>query len=227
MTKSAEALRALRVSPQNEAPDSALLRSEEVARRLTQAFAPHQPAQEVTVEDEAAEANPPAASTARAGVGIRSPQPQILGVRDGDFVPRGHVLSKSRSAQDLLKMLDGVDPRGAVQQETVDDVTPGDVEDEDEIWKKFVFEGDSAEISRKAFAQAREQTKQELLQLANPADSDIAEAASSSIPDMRSPMHDNTPSRRLLEDPQGDGTSSCASIAATGPQERPPRPSRR
>lgn len=195
-----------------------LLRPEDVARQMEQAFTADQPASMAdTKEDQTGEGHPVPVASARGEEHIGSHQPQDLGVREFNMSPHGYVHPRAPDGQDLLKLVEEGAPPGEAQARIKDDVTPEEAEDEDEIWMKFVFDGDSAEISRKAFAQAREKTKQELLELVDPVDSDMAEAPSSSMPDMRSPvLRRHTPSRNLLEDPPRSSDPSPSSISGTG-----------
>lgn len=209
-------MRAQDGSPQDAELASALLKSEDVVRQLEKAFAVHQPAPKANPKhDEHTEEHPIPVSSARASSHTDSPQPQSLGVREVGMAPYGYVLPKAPDVEDLLKMLEEVGPTKEAQASIEDDMTPEKVKDEDEIWKRFVFDGDSAEISGRAFAQAREKTKHELLELIDPVDSDVAEAPSSPIPDMRSPIRDHTLSRNLLEDPPEVTVPSRTSIAGT------------
>lgn len=68
-----------------------------------------------------------------------------------------------QKAQDLLDLLTENEERhGASIEKQVDPETMTDVEDEDEIWKRFVFDDDPAETKRKACEEATEQTKCDL-----------------------------------------------------------------
>ncbi|KAJ4022509.1 hypothetical protein NW752_000285 [Fusarium irregulare] len=69
----------------------------------------------------------------------------------------------THKAQDLLDLLTENEERhGASIKKIVDPETIADAEDEDEIWKRFVFDDDPAETKRKACEEATEQTKRDL-----------------------------------------------------------------
>jgi len=69
----------------------------------------------------------------------------------------------TQKAQDLLDLLTENEERhGATIEKQVDPETMTDVEDEDEIWKRFVFDDDPVETKRKACEEATEQTKCDL-----------------------------------------------------------------
>ncbi|KAL3608566.1 hypothetical protein FPOAC2_03566 [Fusarium poae] len=70
---------------------------------------------------------------------------------------------KTTKARDLLDLLtESEDKNGVVAEKDIDRKTILNPEDEDEIWKRFVFDNDIAETTRRALEEAKEQTKREL-----------------------------------------------------------------
>ncbi|KAM0555128.1 hypothetical protein ACHAPJ_006479 [Fusarium lateritium] len=134
--------------------------------------------------------------------------------------------------QDLLELLTASEAQQEVISEHGEDreIIPNP-EDEDEIWKRFVFDDDSAEINRKAREEAHEQTKCDLgfkkpdnphtfiessLTSGSPAPaSDIAEPPSASR-DKPSPTTEHTPNMTdaLAEDLSDAGMVASSSEAA-------------
>ncbi|KAJ4133418.1 hypothetical protein NW768_005002 [Fusarium equiseti] len=69
----------------------------------------------------------------------------------------------THKAQDLLDLLAENEKRHELSiEKQVDPDTITDAEDEDEIWKRFVFDNDPVETKRKAYEEATEQTKRDL-----------------------------------------------------------------
>ncbi|KAM0203389.1 hypothetical protein ACHAPQ_003313 [Fusarium lateritium] len=78
-------------------------------------------------------------------------------------IPLRSQLPAIPNAPDLLDLLAAVEERHGVANDAPASREPTpDAEDEDEIWKKFVFDDDSIETSRKARQEAHEQTKRDL-----------------------------------------------------------------
>ncbi|RGP77840.1 hypothetical protein FLONG3_4016 [Fusarium longipes] len=79
------------------------------------------------------------------------------------LTPARTISRKTTNARDLLELLDENEDRNPVMTEKqVERQATPDVEDEDEIWKSFVFGKDTFEITRKAREEAQEQTKRDL-----------------------------------------------------------------
>ncbi|KAF4971378.1 hypothetical protein FSARC_1810 [Fusarium sarcochroum] len=147
-------------------------------------------------------------------------------------LPAGVHLPMTPNVQDLLDLLTASEEQQEAMSEHQEErETTPNTEDEDEIWKRFVFDDDSAEINRKAREEAHEQTKFDLgfkksdlphafieSSLASgsiaPA-SDIAEPPSASR-DRSSPTAERTPNMidALTEDLSDVGMVTSSSEAA-------------
>lgn len=95
----------------------------------------------------------------------------------GLTIPTTTQLPKAPNVQDLMDLLieeegDETDHRHPAREPTPED------EDEDEIWKRFVFDDDISEISRRAHDEARQQTTQDLCRAGADVASDLAEPPS-------------------------------------------------
>ncbi|KAH7255421.1 uncharacterized protein BKA55DRAFT_564058 [Fusarium redolens] len=75
-------------------------------------------------------------------------------------IPMGSFMPVIPNVQDLLDLLIASEEQQEpnIENQTQQEITPN-TDDEDEIWKKFVLDNDSAETSRKAREEAHEQTK--------------------------------------------------------------------
>ncbi|KAG5754748.1 hypothetical protein H9Q69_003078 [Fusarium xylarioides] len=75
-------------------------------------------------------------------------------------LPMGSFMPVTPNVQDLLDLLAASEEQQEpdIEDQTQQETTPN-ADDEDEIWKKFVLDNDSAETSRKAREEAHEQTK--------------------------------------------------------------------
>lgn len=216
-------LRALDGSPHDGGPKSALVSGEDDAHQLEETFMVPLPVSKAMSKDgEDGEVQPDPVPSARAVERVNSSHPHMAGVRDSiGLAPHGYVLHKPPHVQDLPTKVEGIGQgkedgaskdRGAREES---------IEDEDEIWRKFVCDGDSAEISHQALAHAREITKQELLKMEGPAKSDIAGAPTCSIQGVRSPVHDHTTSEKRIRKasgklPEGPQNESSSLISAKG-----------
>ncbi|EKJ78627.1 hypothetical protein FPSE_01221 [Fusarium pseudograminearum CS3096] len=79
------------------------------------------------------------------------------------ILPARKNTRKTNNFRDMLDLLtENEDKNGAVTEKHVKEKTTLNSEDEDEIWKRFVFDNDPAETTRKALDEANEQTKREL-----------------------------------------------------------------
>ncbi|KAL6922160.1 hypothetical protein ACHAP8_003630 [Fusarium lateritium] len=74
--------------------------------------------------------------------------------------PNPHKTTDCRDLLDLLSENEG--RNGVVTEKDTDRKTTLNPEDEDDIWKRFVFDNDIAETTRRALDEAKEQTKREL-----------------------------------------------------------------
>ncbi|KAF5547128.1 hypothetical protein FMEXI_5318 [Fusarium mexicanum] len=83
-----------------------------------------------------------------------------LKTRSDLVLPMGSFMPVTPNVQDLLDLLAASEEQ---QEPNIEDQTQQEpipnAEDEDEIWKKFVLDNDSAETNRKAREEAHEQTK--------------------------------------------------------------------
>ncbi|KAH7003203.1 hypothetical protein EDB82DRAFT_482885 [Fusarium venenatum] len=74
--------------------------------------------------------------------------------------PNPHKTTNCRDLLDLLS--ENEDSNGAVTEKDTDRKTTLNPEDENEIWKRFVFDNNIAETTRRALDEAKEQTRREL-----------------------------------------------------------------
>ncbi|PCD34992.1 hypothetical protein AU210_007581 [Fusarium oxysporum f. sp. radicis-cucumerinum] len=83
-----------------------------------------------------------------------------LKTRSDLVLPMGSFTPVASNVQDLLDLLTASEEQQEpnIEDQTQQETTPN-ADDEDEIWKKFVLDNDSAETSRKAREEAHEQTK--------------------------------------------------------------------
>ncbi|KAF5588493.1 hypothetical protein FPCIR_7114 [Fusarium pseudocircinatum] len=83
-----------------------------------------------------------------------------LRTRSDLVLPMGSFMPVTPNVQDLLDLLAASEEQ---QEPNIEDTTQQEIapnaDEEDEIWKKFVLDNDSAETSRKAREEAHEQTK--------------------------------------------------------------------
>ena len=214
-------LRALDGSPHDEAQNSALVSGEDDTHHLEETSMVHLAVSTaMSKEGENGEAQPDPVPSARGGERVNLSHPHMAGVRDSiGLAPHGHGLHKPPHVQDLPTKVerigqgkgDGASKDLGARHESI--------EDEDEIWIKFVCDGDTAEISRQALAHAREVTTLELLKMEGRAKSDIAGAPGSSIQGVRSPVHDHTTSQKRVRKasgnlPEGPQNEAPPSISA-------------
>ncbi|KAF5686084.1 hypothetical protein FCIRC_3182 [Fusarium circinatum] len=83
-----------------------------------------------------------------------------LKTRSDLVLPMGSFMPVTPNVQDLLDLLAASEEQQEpnIEDQTQQEPIPND-DDEDEIWKKFVLDNDSAETNRKAREEAHEQTK--------------------------------------------------------------------
>ncbi|KAF4438705.1 hypothetical protein FACUT_4730 [Fusarium acutatum] len=83
-----------------------------------------------------------------------------LKTRSDLVLPMGSFMPVTPNVQDLLDLLAASEEQQEpdIEDQTQQETTPN-ADDEDEIWKKFILDNDSAETSRKAREEAHEQTK--------------------------------------------------------------------
>lgn len=93
------------------------------------------------------------------------------------IIPSATQLPKAPNVQDLMDLLIEEEREEAEPRNPAREPTPED-EDEDEIWKRFVFDDDISEIKRKAHDEARQQTTRNLRQTTTDVASDLAEPPS-------------------------------------------------
>ncbi|KAF4467108.1 hypothetical protein FALBO_6024 [Fusarium albosuccineum] len=129
------------------------------------------------------------------------------------ILPAGTELPKDLDFQDLMDLLvESEGGQGAYNEheEARREPTPTE-EDEDEIWKKFVFD-DDVDIRRKALEEAHEQTKFDLGLKDDPR-SDVAEPPSGSKSDLSLQLPDSPPASRSRPSPNLNSTSAMTEVS--------------